>query len=150
MKRVFGRTMDSSGQPMGFSQVYVSDSKGTQAMPPRGVTTDEDGTFYLEVNDGEYITAKYIGKIPKTVSTANTATQNFMFRGKSYPNSLVVEDIELDQDTSKTELPAVVIKGERPKPKKTKKEKDNTLLYVGIGLLAIAVVGTTSYFAFKD
>jgi hypothetical protein len=148
MKRVFGRTMDSSGQPMGFSQVYVSDSKGMQAMPARGIQTDEDGTFYLDVNDGEFITARYTGKIPKTVSTANTITQNFLFRGKSYPNSLVVEDIELDQDTSKTELPVVLIKGEKNKPKKQK--KDNTLLYVGISLLAVAVIGTTAYFAFKD
>lgn len=62
--KVTGRIIDENGEPLPGVTVVV---QGT----PRGVTTDVDGTFFIEVENGAKLEISYIGMEPEIVTVKN-------------------------------------------------------------------------------
>lgn len=63
-KKIAGKVIDESGEPLPGVAIQV---KGT----PRGVTTDIDGSFTLEVKDTDILAFSYLGMQDQEISVAN-------------------------------------------------------------------------------
>ena len=63
-KNVTGKVMDETGEPLPGVAIVVEGS-------PRGVTTDIDGTFSIEVKNTDKLTFSYLGMEPQTIPVAS-------------------------------------------------------------------------------
>lgn len=65
--KLTGKIIDSNNDAIIGANVFVSDSAGKLANPPKGTSTDVDGKYSLDVKAGDYVTATYVGMERQTV-----------------------------------------------------------------------------------
>ena len=63
--KVSGKVIDANGEPLPGASIQVAKS-------PRGVTTDMDGTFSIDVNKGEKLEISFVGMQPQTIIAEST------------------------------------------------------------------------------
>ena len=60
-----------------LSNIYISDRTGKVLNPPTGVNSDAQGTYAINVPEGAYITASFVGMQKQVVKPTTAGTQNF-------------------------------------------------------------------------
>lgn len=73
--KAIGRVVDEMGEPLPGVTVII---KGT----PRGVTTDIDGSFTIDVEQGTQLEITYIGMEPQVVTVKNNKAMNIVLTQK--------------------------------------------------------------------
>ena len=63
--KVSGKVIDANGEPLPGASIQVAKS-------PRGVTTDMDGTFSIDINKGEKLEISFVGMQPQTIIAEST------------------------------------------------------------------------------
>lgn len=63
--KVSGKVIDANGEPLPGASIQVAKS-------PRGVTTDMDGTFSIDVNKGEKLEISFVGMQLQTIIAEST------------------------------------------------------------------------------
>lgn len=63
-KRITGKVVDETGEPLPGVTIQIAGS-------PRGVTTDIDGSFNIEVNSTDKLTVSYLGMETQTITVGN-------------------------------------------------------------------------------
>ena len=121
-KTIEGVVTRIDGSPVEFGTIYISDNKGKQTGAVK--QTDVKGRFtLLSNNDNEFITAKLVGLLPKTISVKE-AVNIPTLSGDIIP--MVKIKMEMDKNAT---LPEVVVTTNDPKkdqPKKDQPKKDET------------------------
>ena len=121
-KTIEGVVTRIDGSPVEFGTIYISDNKGKQTGDVK--QTDVKGRFtLLSNNDNEFITAKLVGLLPKTISVKE-AVNIPTLSGDIIP--MVKIKMEMDKNAT---LPEVVVTTNDPKkdqPKKDQPKKDET------------------------
>ena len=112
--KLTGKILDSNGDVIIGANVFVSDSSGELVNPPKGTSTDVDGKYILDVKNGDYVTATYVGTERQTVKV-NGSTLDF---------KLI--------ESKDTALPEVLIESNRV----YKKSYLNWIL-IGLGLISL-------------
>lgn len=115
--KLTGKITDSNNDAIIGANVFVSDSEGKLVNPPKGTSTDADGKYSLDVNNGDYVTATYVGTERQTVKVVPMLASNLDFR------------LTESKDAS---LPEVVIEAKRV----YKKSYLNWIL-IGLGLISL-------------
>lgn len=68
-----GKVTDkTTGAPVAYANVYVSDTLGNPEEPLRGTTTDANGNYSLAVLPGSYVTASFVGFQKETKKSNGT------------------------------------------------------------------------------
>ena len=121
-KTIGGVVTRIDGSPVEFGTIYISDNKGKQTGAVK--QTDVKGRFtLLSNNDNEYITAKLVGLLPKTISVKEAVNIPTPSGG-----IMPMVKIKMEMDKNAT-LPEVLVTTNDPKkdqPKKDETKKDET------------------------
>jgi hypothetical protein len=121
-KTIGGVVTRIDGSPVEFGTIYISDNKGKQTGAVK--QTDVKGRFtLLSNNDNEFITAKLVGLLPKTISVKQAVNIPLPSGGV-----MPMLNIKMEMDKNAT-LPKVVVTTNDPKkdqPKKDETKKDET------------------------
>ena len=64
--KLTGKILDSNGNVIIGANVFISSNAGKLVNPPKGTSTDANGKYSLDVNNGDYVTATYVGTKRKT------------------------------------------------------------------------------------
>lgn len=121
--KLTGKITDSNNDAIIGANVFVSDSVGKLVNPPKGTSTDADGKYSLDVKNGDYVTATFVGNERQTVKV-NGSTLNFKLT-----------------ESKEAALPEVIIEAKRI-------YKKNYLGWILIGLGVISL-GTGIFFISK-
>lgn len=78
--KLTGKITDSNGDVIIGANVFVSDSSGKLVNPPKGTSTDANGNYSIDVNNGDYVTATYVGTERQTVKIVPMLNSNLDFR----------------------------------------------------------------------
>lgn len=121
-KTIGGVVTRIDGSPVEFGTIYISDNKGKKTGADK--LTDDKGRFtLLSNNDNEFITAKLVGLIPKTISVkeaVNIPTPS----GGIMP--MVKIKMEMDKNATLPEVLVTTNDPKKDKPKKDETKKDET------------------------
>lgn len=112
--KLTGKITDSNNDAIIGANVFVSDSTGKLVNPPKGTSTDADGKYSLDVNNGDYVTATFVGNERQTVKV-NGSTLDFNLK-----------------ESKDAALPEVIIEAKRV----YKKSYLNWIL-IGLGLVSL-------------
>ena len=75
----------SNGEELAFASVYVSDKNGNQLSGKSGVSSDFNGSYSLDVDSKDYVTASFVGYKQNTVLVSdicNSSTCSYNFNLK--------------------------------------------------------------------
>lgn len=134
---IFGQVTDQSNVPMEFATVFVSDAKGKPLQPNRSTTTDTKGMYKLDnVSDSDFVTVRYVGMNPTTVSAKKVIRMPLLNSIGNDPIYMPTLNIKMSQSEANT-LAAVEVVADKPKPKSNLLR--NGLIAGGL-LLAFAVI----------
>lgn len=135
-KTIGGVLTRIDGSPVEYGIVYISDDKGNKTGADK--LTDDKGRFTLSSNnDNEFITAKLVGLIPKTISVKEAVNIPTPSGG-----IMPMVKIKMEMDKSAT-LPEVLVTTNDPKKDETKKEMNKNLkigLFIGGGILILVIL----------
>jgi iron complex outermembrane receptor protein len=70
--KLTGKITDSNGDVIIGANVFVSDSAGKLVNPPKGTSTDANGNYSLDVNNGGYVTATFVGTKRQTLKVTGS------------------------------------------------------------------------------
>jgi hypothetical protein len=93
--------------PLAFAVVAVTDASGNPIQPVKSATTNVDGVFSINVDNGSYLSAKYVG-YPRLVAPIVAGKTNFDFDMKSGYTLNTVEIVTTKPD-GKKKIPNWVI-----------------------------------------
>jgi len=114
-KTIGGVVTRIDGSPVEFATIYISDNKGKQTGAVK--QTDVKGRFtLLSNNDNEFITAKLVGLIPKTISVTEAVNIPTPSEG-----IMPMVKIKMEMDKNAT-LPEVLVTTNDPKKDNSKKD----------------------------
>ena len=155
-KTIGGVVTRIDGSPVEFGTIYISDNKGKKTGADK--LTDDKGRFtLLSNNDNEFITAKLVGLIPKTISVkeaVNIPTPSGgimpmvkikmeMDKNATLPEFEITTDDPKKNKPKKEEPKKDEPKKDQPKKEEPKKEMNKNLkigLFIGGGILILVIL----------
>lgn len=92
------------------AHVIVTDADGNAKTPTKGVSTDMDGSYSIDVNPTDYLTASFVGLGKKTVKASEVCSQsrcNFDFNLGGGEN--ILEEVLIIGKSNKTDWKKIAL-----------------------------------------
>ena len=135
--KIQGKVIDSTTkEPLFGVNVFISDQNGKVINPPKGVATNPDGNYSLDVGSMQYVSASYIGY--KTITKLNTP-----FTSNTQPSDFW--DFKLSPQIN--EIAEFTVIADKDEPiDAARKDKRNYKPFIIGGLVVLAlIVGVVTY-----